>query len=147
MVKSPALFWKNNKMIRYIFFGGMTTIVNFLVFYILRNICLLPLTAANIVSVAAAVLFAYLVNSRFVFTSGQRLWKARIREFIEFTAARVLTMLIEVGGVWLMAEATGIDDMISKIMMQLIVLALNYIFSRFLIFTGSEIVNHRTDKK
>ena len=44
-------------------------------------------------------------------------------------------MVIEVGGVWLLAEILGLQDMFAKFCTQFIVLALNYIFSKFIIFT------------
>ena len=44
-------------------------------------------------------------------------------------------MIIEVGGVWLMAEVMHINDLIAKFVIQFIILVLNYIFSKFLVFT------------
>ena len=49
--------------------------------------------------------------------------------------ARLSTMIIEVGGVWLMAEVMHINDLIAKFVIQFIILVLNYIFSKFLVFT------------
>ena len=49
--------------------------------------------------------------------------------------ARLVTMVIEVGGVWLLAEILHMNDMLSKFLTQFIVLVLNYIFSKFFVFT------------
>ncbi len=57
--------WKL-RAVRYVFFGALTTLVNLAVFFIFREILRVPLTASNVISVAAAILFAYLVNARFV---------------------------------------------------------------------------------
>jgi putative flippase GtrA len=61
-------------------------------------------------------------------------FKARFNEFVKFVGARLSTMVIEVGGVWLMADVMQMNDLIAKFIIQFIVLALNYIFSKFLVF-------------
>ena len=44
-------------------------------------------------------------------------------------------MVIEVGGVWFMAEILHMNDLVGKVIIQFVILALNYIFSKFLVFT------------
>ena len=117
-MKKWILKFYENDVIRYIFWGGCTTLVNLLSFYIMRAMKI-PLMSANIISIILAILFAYVVNSR----------------FLKFISARLVTMVIEVGGVWLLAEILGFRDMFAKFCTQFIVLALNYIFSKFIIFT------------
>lgn len=95
----------------------------------------IPLVSANIISIILAILFAYVVNSRFVFHDRCETWRDHIRPFLKFISARLVTMVIEVGGVWLLAEILGFRDMFAKFCTQFIVLALNYIFSKFIIFT------------
>lgn len=126
------------RAVRYVFFGGLTTLVNLVVFFIFRELFRVPLTISNVISVAAAILFAYLVNARFVFASQERKLSGKLREFIRFVGSRISTMIIEVGGVWFLVELAGADDMISKILIQFAVLILNYIFSRFLVFRGKQ---------
>ena len=123
-----------SSVIRYIFFGGCTTMVNLVSFFILRNLKV-ELNIANIISIILAILFAYVVNSRFVFHDRCETWRDHIRPFLKFISARLMTMVIEVGGVWLLAEILGFRDMFAKFCTQFIVLALNYIFSKFIIFT------------
>lgn len=123
-----------NDVIRYIFWGGCTTLVNLISFYIMR-LWEIPLMSANVVSIILAILFAYVVNSRFVFHDRCETLKDHVRPFLKFVSARLVTMIIEVGGVWLLAEVMGLQDMFAKFCTQFIVLALNYIFSKFIIFT------------
>ena len=123
-----------NDVIRYIFWGGCTTLVNLVSFYLMR-IAGLPLMAANIISIILAILFAYVVNSRFVFHDSCETLKDHIQPFVKFISARLVTMVIEVGGVWLLAVVMGFHDMVAKFCTQFLVLVLNYIFSKFLIFT------------
>lgn len=123
-----------NDVIRYIFWGGCTTLVNLVSFYIMRAIEI-PLMSANVISIILAILFAYVVNSRFVFHDQCETLRDHIQPFLKFISARLVTMGIEVGGVWLLAEIMEFQDMFAKFCTQFIVLALNYIFSKFMIFT------------
>lgn len=133
-MKKLILKMYENDVIRYIFWGGCTTLVNLVSFYLMR-IAGLPLMAANIISIILAILFAYVVNSRFVFHDSCETLKDHIQLFVKFISARLVTMVIEVGGVWLLAVVMGFHDMVAKFCTQFLVLVLNYIFSKFLIFT------------
>ena len=123
-----------NDVIRYIFFGGCTTLVNLVCFYVLRK-CNLGLNIANIISIIAAIIFAYVVNSKFVFLDKCETLRDHVQPFCKFISARLLTMVIEVGGVWLLCEKMGMNGMVGKFCTQFIVLALNYVFSKFFVFT------------
>ena len=83
------------RAVRYVFFGALTTLVNLVVFFVFREILHAPLTASNVISVAAAIVFAYLVNARFVFESEERKLSGRLREFFRFVGSRISTMIIE----------------------------------------------------
>ena len=98
-MKKLILKMYENDVIRYIFWGGCTTLVNLVSFYLMR-IAGLPLMAANIISIILAILFAYVVNSRFVFHDSCETLKDHIQPFVKFISARLVTMVIEVGGVW-----------------------------------------------
>ncbi|MDO4679287.1 MAG: GtrA family protein [Eubacteriales bacterium] len=123
-----------NSVVRYIFFGGCTTMVNLVSFYILRKFRV-ELNTANIISIILAILFAYVVNSKYVFQDKCESLKAHIQPFCKFIGARLVTMVIEVGGVWLLVSVMGMGDMIGKFLTQFIVLILNYVFSKFFVFT------------
>ncbi len=125
----------NNDVLRYIFFGGCTTLVNLVCYYTLRLTTPINMNVANTISVFLSILFAYFVNSRFVFRSEATNFSQRFGEFTKFVGARLSTMVIEVGGVWMMADVLHINDLIAKFVIQFIILVLNYIFSKFLVFT------------
>jgi putative flippase GtrA len=116
------------------FFGGCATLVNLGSYYLLRLLTPLNLNLANVISVCIAILFAYFINSRFESTASG--WNERFGEFVKFVSARILTMVVEVGGVWLRADILKMNDYLAKILIQFIVLVLNYIFSKFLVFTS-----------
>lgn len=133
-IKELILFFYRNDVIRYIFFGGCTTLVNLICFFVLRK-CNLELNIANIISILIAILFAYVVNSKFVFQDKCETLKDHIHPFCKFVSARLLTMVVEVGGVWILVAKMGFSDMIGKFITQFIVLVLNYVFSKFFVFT------------
>ena len=120
-IKEVISFCYGNDVVRYVFFGGCTTLVNLVCFYILWNLCHLNLNIANVISIIVAIIFAYM--------------RDHIRPFCKFISARLLTMVIEVGGVWLLCEKMGMNGMVGKFCTQFIVLALNYVFSKFFVFT------------
>ena len=123
-----------SSVIRYIFFGGCTTMVNLVSFFILRKLNV-ELNIANIISIIVAILFAYIVNSKYVFQDKCETLTDHIEPFSKFTSARLGTMVTEAGGVWLLVSVMGMNDMIGKFLTQFIVLILNYIFSKFFVFT------------
>lgn len=133
-LKALILHFYQNDVIRYVFFGGCTTLVNLVCFFVLRK-CRVELNTANLISIITAILFAYVVNSRYVFQDKCETFKDHIRPFCKFISARLVTMVIEVGGVWLLVEVCKMNDMAGKFITQFIVLALNYIFSKFFVFT------------
>lgn len=133
-IKELITFCYGNDVVRYIFFGGCTTLVNLVCFFVLRK-CNVELNIANVISIITAIIFAYVVNSKYVFQDKCETLMDHIRPFCKFISARLLTMVIEVGGVWLLVEKMGMSDMIGKFCTQFIVLALNYIFSKFFVFT------------
>lgn len=134
-IKELISFCYGNDVVRYVFFGGCTTLVNLVCFYILWNLCHLNLNIANVISIIAAIIFAYIVNSKYVFQDKCETLKDHIKPFGKFIGARLATMVIEVGGVWLLVEQLHMNDMLGKFATQFVVLVLNYIFSKFLVFT------------
>ena len=122
-------------MIRYVFFGGCTTLVNLVSFALLRYAGV-PLNPANFVSIVLAILFAYIVNSKYVFEKKYETLKEHIFPFAKFIGARLLTMVIELFGVPFFVERAGLPDLGGKILTNIIVLILNYIFSRFFVFSS-----------
>lgn len=134
-IKDLIIWCWNNPVLKYIFFGGCATLVNLGSYYVIRLLTDIDINVANTISVCIAILFAYVTNSTFVFESQAQNAKEKLAEFIKFITARVLTMVVEVGGVWLMVDLLRMNDYLSKFLIQFIVLALNYVFSKFLIFT------------
>lgn len=124
----------NNSVIRYLFFGGLTTFVNFASFTVFTKLLHMELNLSNVISVSLSILFAYFVNSRFVFRSEARGFRERFPEFLKFVSSRLVTMAIEVFGVWFLVKIVRLDELVSKLIVQGIVIVTNYVLGKFLVF-------------
>ena len=122
-----------SSVIRYLFFGGCTTLVNMVSFYILRKMQV-ELNTANMISIVLAILFACVVNSKYVFQSKYENLKEIGESFLKFISARAATMVIEIVGLWLLVEQIKIQEMLGKLAIQFIVVILNYVFSKLFVF-------------
>lgn len=138
MASCKALFQKYREVVLYVFFGGCTTLVNLGSYWLLRRLTDWNYNLLNILSVALAILFAYWANARFVFCSTARTLRDRLAECAKFITARLSTMVLEVGGVFVMVEFLRMRDSWAKLLIQFVVLALNYLFSKFLVFTRGD---------
>ena len=117
------------EMLSYVFVGGMTTLVNYFVYFILLKIHSHWLIA-NSISWFFAVLFAYYTNKRYVFKSKNEVKK----EFISFVLLRFMTLLIENVCLYLLIDLMNIQPMISKILVSFITILSNYVLCKFKIF-------------
>ena len=120
---------KYDEIIRYIIAGILTTIVSIASYNLLRNINI-DYKICTILSWILAVIFAYFINKLFVFKSQ----KNNIKEFINFILARLLSLFIEFIFMMIMVDFININDRIAKLIVQFIVLVLNYVFSKFFVF-------------
>lgn len=127
------LFKKYREQIAYLFFGGMTTLVNWATYALLTGAMEdINKSLANAVAWLAAVLFAFFTNKFFVFRhkSDEHL----LREFLTFFGARVLSGLFEIGGFALLVDILHWNDWLVKIAISVFVVIANYVLSKFLIF-------------
>ena len=123
-----------SEQIRYLFFGGLTTLVNLVVFHVLVDVCAWDVTLGNVISIVAAIVFAFVTNKLYVFRSHTATAQEAAREFLGFVAGRAITMLLEVGGVYLLHNVWGLAAMPAKLIMQAIVIILNYVISKLFVF-------------
>lgn len=123
-----------NQAVRYVFFGGCTTMVNIVSYYFLRSLLQVDITAANTAAIMLAILFAYVVNKLFVFEHRTGSIGALLKEAGSFIGMRFGTMVVEVLGVLLLSCIWGMDDMAAKLILQVVILILNYLISRFVVF-------------
>ena len=119
---------------RYLFIGGCTTLVNLVVFTILCRVVHLEVNISNIISVSVSILFAYVTNKLIVFRSHCNSIGELAAECARFIGARLATMVIEVGGVYVLYNIIHQDELVAKLETQVLVVIGNYFISRFLVF-------------
>lgn len=131
-VKQFIMELSSNGVVRYIFFGVLSTLVNFGIFHVLHKWMAWSVFSANLTSICCAVLFAYVVNARFVFHSQANTLRDVAQEMVKFVGARMSTLLLELFGVSFLVDTLGSDATVAKIGINVIVLVANYIFSAFI---------------
>jgi len=148
MSKIKELFKKYEELILYVVFGGLTTVVNFISFLAFNKILGDGLyLVSNIVAWFISVVFAYVTNKLWVFESKSWAFRVLLKEVPEFFAARLFSLAVEEAGLWLFVDKLGFDafsftvlgfevtgKLIAKVVLAVIVVILNYFFSKFVIF-------------
>ncbi|MDR0905578.1 MAG: GtrA family protein [Oscillospiraceae bacterium] len=119
--------------LRYIIAGAATTAVNFVLFALLNRVFGVNDRVANIISISAAIVFAYVVNKLFVFRSDVRRAAGLAAEFGKFVGGRLVTMAVEYWG-YIAVFALLHNELLSKASTQVIVFVLNYVISKVLVF-------------
>jgi len=131
MKKIIDLYKKYEEIINYLIVGGMTTLVSIGVYALCTKCFHINYMIANVVSWIISVLFAYITNRIFVFKSKS---ENIILEVYQFFKYRIFSFLIEIFLMYVFVELISIDDMISKVIVQIIVIILNYVFSKLFVF-------------
>ena len=147
--KIKELLIKYKELITYFIFGVLTTLVNWAVYAVTTRI-IPPATSEGLsefqlgvctaIAWIAGVLFAFVTNKIWVFESKSFVPKVLIKEFVSFVAARGVTGALEVFGVpflvWIGLNQTvfGIEGMLSKLIISVVVVVLNYVFSKLIVF-------------
>ena len=134
MDKIIALIKKHWDILVYLIFGVLTTVVDFLIYFPCFNLLHIPATASNVIAWAGAVIFAYLTNKPFVFHSGDWSLKTVAPELAKFVGTRIGSMLIQTGIIFVTVDLLHIDGNLMKILTSVIVIVLNYVGSKFLVF-------------
>jgi putative flippase GtrA len=152
------------ELILYVVFGVLTTVVNFAVYFPIYNalgsgweaslfgfLTIRAYALASVVAWLVAVAFAYVTNKLLVF--GSKSWEKRLilREIASFYAARVFSLGVEILGLFVMNDILGFGrfnrallgyeingEDIAKLLMQVVVIVLNYVFSKLWIFAKSK---------
>ena len=117
------LFW-------YVVFGVLTTLVNIGVYFVLTRLGINYLLS-NILAWFFSVLFAYVTNRRWVFESKS---PNVLKECVLFFSGRIFSGVIDTGLMWLFIDVLAIGDVISKTVIQVIVVVLNYVISKWVVF-------------
>ena len=125
------------EVILYIIFGILTTCINIGTYKFLVSVFHLEENLSSNISIIVAVLFAYFTNRKLVFNSTASSFSDKIKEFGRFMLGRAFTMIVESIGFWLLFTVLNItiyDGLISKLIITVIVIILNFFISKFFAF-------------
>lgn len=134
MKKIKELFVKYYDIISYLFFGVLTTAINYLVYLPCYNWLNLSATVSNMIAWVVAVLFAYLTNKPFVFKSHDWSMKTVLPEFGKFLGCRIGSGAAETLIILLTVDCLHWNGNIMKLVTNVLVVILNYIGSKLFVF-------------
>jgi putative flippase GtrA len=135
MVQKAKEFLKKHwDILSYLFFGGLTTVVNYLVYFPVFNWLHLSAAVSNAIAWTVAVAFAYLTNKPFVFRSNDWSTKTVIPELTKFVGCRIGSGLLETLIIFVCVDVLCWNGNIWKIITSVLVVILNYFASKLLVF-------------
>jgi putative flippase GtrA len=126
-----ALVLKYIEIINYLIVGFLTTAVSVIVYYIFTRYFGIYYLISEAISWIFAVTFAFFMNKKYVFHSKE---KNIIKELINFFNYRLLSLFIDISLMYSLVSIIKIDDLVSKILVQITVIVLNYYFSKKFVF-------------
>ncbi|MBP3697099.1 MAG: GtrA family protein [Clostridia bacterium] len=152
------------EIVSYVFFGVLTTVVNLITFFLFKKLFIQIgwdgilnslLTSvgwekalnflsdgseyldANTIAWVAGVLFAFFTNKLFVFESKSWAPAVALKEFVGFVGARLLSFIAESVLMFLMVTVLSMNELIAKIIVAVVVIIMNYVFSKLFIFKSN----------
>lgn len=132
--KLRSLVEKYRDVLSYVFFGVLTTIVNYLIYLPVYNYCGFSASVSNMIAWVGAVIFAYLTNKPFVFHSFDWSAKTVIPELTKFVSCRLASGVMETVILLLTVDCLHWNGNIWKLVTQVLVVIFNYVGSKLLVF-------------
>ena len=134
-LKILADWYRNHKEgMRYLIFGVLTTLVNIVAYAVLYYIIHINNAISNVIAWILGATFAYITNRKYVFDSKVNTKKGLLKEVLYFYGCRLATLVVDEGIMILTVDNLGWNAFLMKILANIIVIILNFIFSKILIF-------------
>ncbi|MBQ7300762.1 MAG: GtrA family protein [Clostridia bacterium] len=123
----------------YLVVGGLTTVVDFVVYYLLSAVTPLNYMIIYGIAWAVSVVFAFFPNRSLVFcnTGTQGIG----RQFVQFVSSRIATLLIGEGLLFVLVDLCHLPDGWMKPVVQVLIVVLNYVLSKLFVFRRRETEN------
>lgn len=134
MEKMKKLFQNYKDVIPYLFFGVCTTFVNVIIYWGTAHLMKVDVMISAFIAWGMAVIFAYITNRRWVFHSSSFGIKDTIREIISFFVFRLATGIVDLLCMYIFVDILNFNDVIIKIVANILVITLNYLASKLVIF-------------
>ncbi|WP_099221630.1 GtrA family protein [Listeria costaricensis] len=127
-----------HSIVMYLIMGGFTTLINIATFWLFASFLNWDYRIANGIAWIASVLFAYLSNKKYVFDSYTPTRKDRFREITSFFGFRFLTFIVDTIVMIILVSFFLMNETWAKVWTNVIILVLNYVFSKFFIFKSKK---------
>lgn len=129
-----ALLRRHREIVSYVFWGVMTTAVNYVSYLLLTEGLQVHYLASTVIAWVLSVLFAYFVNKLFVFQSKDWAWRVALRELWQMVASRLFSLGLELAIMWLFVDTLRCPHTLVKLCANVVVVVVNYVLSKFIIF-------------
>lgn len=126
-----GIYHKNEELWNYLIVGALTTVVSIGSYSIFSKLLKINYLISNVLSWIVSVIFAYFTNRWFVFHSKE---KKKFKEFMAFISSRLLTLLLDSGLMIVGVDYLKIDDLVTKILVQIVIVIANYVLSKLIVF-------------
>lgn len=134
MDKIRALIEKYHDVLAYLFFGVLTTAVNYIIYLPCYNYLGLSAAVGNVIAWIFAVAFAYLTNKPFVFKSHDWSAKTVVPELTKFVGSRIASGALETVIIFLMVDVLSWNGNMMKLVTSVLVVIINYVASKLVVF-------------
>lgn len=134
IAKIRKLISKYWDVLSYLFFGGLTTIVNFVVYFPCYHWLGISAAVSNVIAWVVAVAFAYLTNKPFVFKSHDWSLQTVGPELVKFVGCRIGSGVMETAIIFVAVDQLGGNGILWKVVTSVLVVILNYVASKLLVF-------------
>ncbi|MDR1819834.1 MAG: GtrA family protein [Methanobrevibacter sp.] len=131
MIKKIFLLLKNKEVMLYLFFGVLTTVVNIISLIILVDLFHIDYLIANMIAWFLSIVFAYITNKIWVFESKNK--QVHV-EFSLFVGGRIFSGVVDESLMYLLVSVLGFNLLIAKLVSQIVVVILNYVLSKGIVF-------------
>ena len=124
----------NKEVLLYLVFGVLTTAVNFVVYTFFTRFLIVDELISNVFAWVFAVSFAYVTNKKYVFSSKTTSIKQLTKEMSTFFIARLFSLGVDMIIMFIGLRILFIYDIYVKLFSQIVIVILNYVLSKFIIF-------------
>lgn len=129
---------KIKALVLYGIFGALTTAINIVIFWLLSDVITINYLVANALAWIIAVVFAFFTNKLYVFESRGMTKAVVVKEFTEFILARAATGVLDMVFMYIGVSLLSWDQTITKVIINVIVIILNYVISKLWVFKKGE---------
>ncbi len=125
---------KIHSILMYLVMGGFATVINVVAFWFFASFLGWDYRLANTIAWILSVLFAYFSNKKYVFESYTPGLREKLAEFTSFVGFRFITFLVDMALMVVFIDVFFMNETWAKILVNIVVLVLNYVFSKWIIF-------------